>query len=211
MSAYEISTSDTKKKYNSIACHYYRKMLHGYITGIPIHELPPTKNVGSLSYDESINSNEIRMGSDEPSPIREKNFDLDSSGDTSFVDKDKFNEPKWNNSMTLNKSLNNVSRYSINIEAQNDLGQITILLNDKNKDKEEEKFKEIQLDEAEGDEMMDVGDDDMISDKDKSMYFESSSKHINFKQLPDIRKSRSQYVDRHFYECQIEGNRPIPG
>mmetsp|Transcript_2226 Transcript_2226/g.2592 ORF Transcript_2226/g.2592 Transcript_2226/m.2592 type:complete len:186 (+) Transcript_2226:328-885(+) len=185
-------------------------MLQGYISGTPIHELPPTKNVGNLQYDENIDMNKLHLANDEPSPIKKSRIDLDSSDETSFIDKDRLDDTKWNNSLNLNKSLNNVSRYSINIEAQSDLNQITILLNDKDKKKNDD-FNRINLDDSNIDEMMEIDDDDMLSDKDKSMYFESSSKHINFKHLPDIRKSISQYVDRPIYDVQIEGNRPIPG
>lgn len=46
MSAYELNDAPIYKKYNSVACEYYRKMLKGYIDGCPTHELPPTKEEG---------------------------------------------------------------------------------------------------------------------------------------------------------------------
>ena len=198
MSAYDLEKTESRKKYTSNAAHYYRKMLKGYIDGHPIEELPPVKNVGAAWNSDC---DEI------PSPIKMDNTSLDLS---CISDKENCRRSQWNNSVCLNKSYNNVSRYSINIEAQNDLNQITILLNDPNKKKEEQReLPTAAMWESEEDEMMDINDDDMISDKDKySIWYEASHKHINFKQLPDVRDSRSEPIDQ--FDCRIEGNRAIP-
>lgn len=67
----------------------------------------------------------------------------------------------------MNKSFN-VSRYSINIEAQNDLNKITILLNDNEKSKGWAARRDIFEHEYDDpvDDAMDI-EDDLISDKDK--------------------------------------------
>lgn len=46
MAAYGLNDYPIYKKYNSIACCYYRKMLQGYIDGINISDLPPVKTIG---------------------------------------------------------------------------------------------------------------------------------------------------------------------
>ena len=154
----------------------------------------------------------ISLESDCPSPINKGNSSIDLSR-SSFSYKDKNYDNKFNNSVLLNKSYNNVSRYSINIEAKNDLNRITILLNDQklnNKDTHRD-LATAAMAESEEDESLDIDDGDFVSDKDKySMCYESSRKHINFKQLPDVRNSRSQYVDNYYYDCQIEGPRNVP-
>lgn len=202
MSAYNLEHADPKKKYNSIACNYYRRMLRGYIDGRPINDLPPTRNVGCLQHAEGINYDDMQSANgDCPSPINKGNISLDLSG-SSFSYKDKNYENKFNNSVLLNKSYNNVSRYSINIEAQKDLNQITILLNDQKLKKDTHReLATAAMAESEEDELFDIDDGDLVSDKDKySMYYESSRKHINFKQLPDVRNRRSQYVDDYYYD-----------
>lgn len=96
-----------------------------------------------------------------------------------------------------------MSRYSINIEAQNDLNQITILLNDPQKNKLDRK----NVSESDGmysEEELEINDDDMISDKDKySMYYSCSRKHLNFNELPDVRESTNSF--RQEFDMEIEG------
>lgn len=112
--------------------------------------------------------------------------------------KDRQYENKWNNSICLNKSQN-VSRYSIKIEAQSDLNKITILLNDN--PNTANKLEQKHLSESECD-LEDELDD--VSEVGKySQYYESSQKHINLSELPDIRRN---YVDG----CLIEGNTSVP-
>jgi hypothetical protein len=214
MSAYDLVHADSKKKYNSIASHYYRRMLKGYIDGRPINDLPPTKNVGCLQHTESINYEDVlSLNGDCPSPINKGNSSIDLSR-SSFSYKDKNYENKFNNTFLMNKSCNNISRYSINIEAQNDLNNITILLNDHKKKDTHRDLRTAPMSAmaySDDEEMMDIDDGDFVSDIDKySRCYESSKKHINFKQLPDVRNSRSQYVDNYYYDCQIEGVRDVP-
>ena len=65
------------------------------------------------------------------SPIRLDNSSIDLSK-SSITCRDQQYDQKWNNSICVNRGFN-VSRYSINIEARNDLNKITILLNDNNR------------------------------------------------------------------------------
>ncbi len=90
----------------------------------------------------------------------------------------------------MNKSMN-ISRYSINIEAQNDIGKITILLNDQ---EEGDRGLGVRVEEEE-DEMLEIDDGDSVSDKNKSIYFESTGKSINFKQMNEGSKGGSKYID----------------
>lgn len=128
------------------------------------------------------------------SPIRKDNSSIDLSR-SSFSLKDRQFENKLNSSVILNKSMG-ISRYSINIEAQNDLGRITILLNDKEEGKDVgsttygRNFLDIDGDLGE------INDDDLSSDMDKySRCYETSTKRINFKELPDVRQTRSRFMD----------------
>jgi len=197
MKAYGLNDLGINAKYNSVAGEYYRKMLKGYIEGKPINELPPVKKEGGRlvngqpTLDDSERSHNA-LGS----PIKRDNSSLDLSG-SSFSYRDKSYENKWNNTIQVNKSFN-VSRYSINIEAQNDLNKITILLNDNQKLKGIASQKQIlDRDNFETDiDTLDVNDEDLISDKDKySEYYGSTSKHLNFNELPDIRATNELIID----------------
>lgn len=81
----------------------------------------------------------------------------------------------------------NVSRYSINIEAQSDLNSITILLNDNQQLKGNQSQKRLlQSNRFESDVDLQDIDDDMISDKDKySSNYGTSRKHVNLRDIHD--------------------------
>jgi hypothetical protein len=212
MSAYDLNECPIKQKYNSIACFYYRRMLQGYISGNPINELPPNKYEGCRILNENMDYEDYKWASHMVSPIKKEDSSIDlSRSSVGYIDKDY--KPKWNNSIWLNKS-NNVSRYSINIEAQNDLNQITILLGDQaHKTEKSKRRTHLSTEEAEVEEQkgIDLDDEELMSDKDKySMYYESSHKHINMKELPDIRYPNRRRMEDTYFECQIEGAREIP-
>jgi len=113
MDAYYLNDAVPQKKYNSVACHFYRKMLKGYITGIHVNDLPPTKNAGwqivrSNSNDENHFDSNVNL-----SPIKKENSSIDlSRSSINYGERDY--QQRWNNSVLLNKSQN-CSRYSINI------------------------------------------------------------------------------------------------
>lgn len=133
MTAYNLHDAPVTSKYFSKAADYYRTMLRGYIDGMPLDELPPTKTDGTrLLNGLSPVKNTDLSNKHDISPIHHKkdsSIDLSRSS-FSIRENERNYDHKWaNNSILVNKSVN-VSRYSINIEAQNDLNRITILLND---------------------------------------------------------------------------------
>ena len=186
MAAYGLNDYPIYKKYNSIAWYYYRKMLQGYIDGINISDLPPVKSIGWKARTDSAEFNYCNDLNDEIcSPIRQDNSFIDFSKSSNSW-RDRQNEAKMNNSIWLNKSLN-VSRYSINIEAQNDLNSITILLNENQKLKGNQSQKRlINSNRFESDVDLQDIDDDMISDRDKySSNYGTSRRHVNLKDIHD--------------------------
>lgn len=172
MDAYNLNQTNIATKYNTIAAEYYRRMLKGYIEGRPINDLPPVKyEAGRIaSADPNIDDQESSQNHNLGSPIHKRNSSLDIS-QSSFSYPDRNYDNRWGrNSIVVNKSII-VSRYSINIEAQNDLNKITILLNENDKvdGKQANMLKnmndsgkfETELDTYE------INDEDLSADKDK--------------------------------------------
>ena len=204
MAAYGLNEYPIYKKYNSNASYYYRKMLKGYIDGIAISDLPPVKSVGwKMKAEDDEHENYNNLNKEILSPIRRDNSSIDLSKASNSW-RDRQYEPKFNNSICLNKSLN-ISRYSINIEAQNDLNNITILLNDNDELRGNQSQKRLHSSKRfESDvDLIDI-DDDMISDKDKySSWYGTSRKHMNLKDIHDKTFLFNQTSEE--FNCEIEG------